>query len=227
MALKPAVDVVSRQAHRSGVIVSGACPPLLGVEHIDNPNRRQCRNFNDAIIAMLKQDGSKITTVILISRWVLWATGEYPKEEGGRHHVIKDDLSTNPLISDNLNVFSRGLKRTVEELNRLGLSVVILGNVPEIGWNVPVTLAKAKFYGRPIPSSPTLNQALQRSAVADRVIAELAKTFDLKFVSLDRILCQSNCKVVHEGHSMYWDNDHISRYGARNFLGPALMGKIW
>ena len=94
------------------------------------------------------------------------------------------DLSTNPSISDNLNVFSRGLKRTVEALNRLGLSVVILGNVPEIGWNVPVTLAKAAFYGHAAPSPPTLNQALQRSAVADRVIAELAKTFDLKFVSL-------------------------------------------
>jgi peptidoglycan/LPS O-acetylase OafA/YrhL len=232
ISLMPAVGVAGRHVHRSGVFASAAgCPPLLGVIPIDAKGRQskeqRCLNFNDAIIAMLKQDSKKITSVILAARWALWATGLHASQESGSNIVIKDDQSSNAAISNNIGVFARGLNRTVVALNRLGLSVVILGNVPEIGWKVPVTLARAAVFGQPGPSPPTLNQVLQRSAGADRVIAELTKTLDVRFVPLSGILCQINCKVVHEGHPLYWDDDHISFYGARMILGPALVGRIW
>jgi len=227
IALMPAVDVAGRHARRSGVVAgSNACPPLLGVQRIHADGRR-CRNYNDAIIAMLKQDRMKITTVILAARWALWATGLRAPQESGKNTVLQDDQSTTAAISDNIVVFSRGLKRTVEALNRLGLSVVIFGNIPEIGWNVPMTLTRAAFLGRPAPSPPTLNQVLRRSAGADRVITKLTKTLDLRFVPISEILCQSKCKVVDQGHPIYSDDDHLSLYGASMVLGPALVGRIW
>ncbi|GBF28154.1 O-acetyltransferase OatA [bacterium MnTg02] len=227
IALMPAVAVAGRHARRSGVVAAAyACPPLLGIQHIHTDGRR-CRNYNDGIIAMLKQDRMKITTVILAARWALWATGLPAPQEGGPNVVIKDDQSAIAAISDNIDVFSRGLKRTVEALNQLGLSVVILGNVPEIGWNVPTTLARAADLGRPAPSPPTLNQVLRRSAGADRVITKLVKTLDLRFVPISAILCQSTCKIVDQGHPIYSDDDHLSFYGASKLLGPALVGRIW
>lgn len=227
IALMPAVDVAGRHARRSGIVAgANACPPLLGVQRIHADGRR-CRNYNDAIIAMLKQDRMKITTVILAARWALWATGLRAQQEGGQNTVLQDDQSTTAAISDNIDVFSRGLKRTVEALNRLGLSVVIFGNIPEIGWNVPMTLTRAAVLGQSAPSPPSLNQVLQRSAGADGVITNLTKTLDLRFVPISGILCHSKCKVVDQGHPIYSDDDHLSLYGASMVLGPALVGRIW
>jgi len=229
-ALLPAVEVAAVKVGRKGLIATkGACPPLIGVRRIKSAGleTESCRDFNDSVLEMLTIEKRKIDTVILSARWALSATGQRVSGEVGRPVVIFDNASITPRFSDNINVFRRGLTRTVETLNRLGLSVVILGDVPEIGWHVPRSLATAAQYGVPSPQAPTLSTVLQRTAAADAIIRNLTSRLSVSFVPLANILCEPKCLVVWSGRPVYSDDDHLSFHGAKNVVGPALVNRLW
>ena len=227
-ALLPAIERAAMAGGHAGIFASqSACPPLLGVVRAGASHAEQCREFNDAIIGDLAANGQGIDLVILAGRWALSATGERYGTEPGLGVVIVDNESGEPSRAGNLAVFERGLHRTIAALVGMGKSVVVLGGVPEIGWNVPLNLANAEAWGHPPPPVPTAADVARRNITVDAAIERLGKIVPFRVVSLAGLLCPETCLVPHQGRPLYLDDDHLSRSGAAGFIGPLLSAQLW
>ncbi len=227
-ALLPAIESAALARGRSGMLASrSACPPLLGVVRQDMARAEQCRDFNDAVVRDLAANGQGVNLVILAGRWALLATGERYTNEPGLGVVIVDAESGAAIPNGNLAVFERGLQRTIAALVEMGKSVVVLGGVPEIGWNVPLNLARAEAWRRPTPPVPTAAEVARRNATVDAVFERLEASVPFRSVSLAALLCPDTCLVLHQDRPLYLDDNHLSRYGAAHFVGPSLGEHLW
>lgn len=227
-AVLPAVDYAAKLTGHAGYFVGdAACPPLIGVLRLRLNNARQCRDFNDDVLSYIEAQGDRIQVVILAGRWALLADGQYYKNEPGRDVVIVDKESTSANPAANLAVFERGLQRTVISLVKMGKSVVILGDAPEVGWHVPFSLAAAEAWQRQPPLAPTPAEVAKRNVMVDGVFKRLEGVAPFRNISLAAQLCPDECKVTYQGYPVYIDDDHLSAQGAVKLVGPALVKQIW
>lgn len=225
-ALMSAVEVALEAAGLSAYVAShAACAPLLGVERVDAYDPEGCVRFNEALAAMIDARAAKIDTVVLAGRWPLNVSGERAPGEDGRPAKLASLVDES--LTDNASVFRRGLEAVVARLRGHGLRVVILGGVPEIGWDVPPLLASRLRLGIPLPPVPTLAEIKQRHAAADHILAEVAGEQGAEIVPLAPLLCRPDCRVLERDLPLYADDDHLSIDGGRTVLGPQLVGRIW
>lgn len=122
----------------------------------------------------------------------------------------------------NAAAFARGLTATVAAIRATGRRVVIIDSVPEIGWDVPVTIGNGRFLGTADPAPPALADVTARNARANAVIAALARDPGVVRVSLAKTLCTPVCRVRAGEQLFYSDDDHMSASGARLVLAPLL-----
>jgi peptidoglycan/LPS O-acetylase OafA/YrhL len=227
-ALMPALEVALDAAGLSGYVAShSACAPLLGVRRADAYNADHCVRFNDALLRMVEARAGEIHTVVLAGRWPLNVSGERAPGEDGAPAVL---ASLEPAGSDpagNAAIFRRGLAAMVARLKASGLRVVILGGVPEIGWDVPALLASRLRLGLPLPPVPMLDEVKARHADADAILAAVAREEGAEVVPLVPLLCRPACDVRERDLLLYADDDHLSIRGGREVLGPRLVGRIW
>ncbi len=224
-ALYSAFDHVLRADGRAGYVAPhSACAPLLGVRRA-RPDWRRCARFNDAVIAMIETRETAIDTVILAARWALNATGERAAGEAGTG--VRLAPVDGAADAGNAALVRAGLEASVARLRAAGMNVILLGGVPEIGWNVPPTLALRLRLGLPAPPSPSLADVQDRNAEADKILAAVADRHDATFIPLAPILCASACRVLDGARPLYVDDDHLSVHGARHVVGPALAERIW
>jgi len=222
-AILPAVSEAAARAGRAGLFAGGeACPPLLGVT-TPMPN---CRAFNDAVIARLKDP--RIKEVILESRWAKYAEGTaYGVEPKGHPIVLRDDAcaADSPAPRDNHDVFARGLLRTVGRLKTLGKNLIIVAAVPEIGWPVPAVLARRALaqHTDTADANPRLGVYLARQKFALVAFEKLKHEHAARVLYPHRILCATgSCQVALNGVPLYRDEHHLSVLGARQ-LTPLLQ----
>jgi hypothetical protein len=162
--------------------------------------------------------------VILSARWPLNATGERAPDEPGdpvRLASTSDDYELS-----NSRAFEIGLGAFVERVTALGIDVIVLGGVPEIGWNVPHRLALAEFRDVDLPDPPTLEDLGSRHSEAEQILLRVAERQDVSFIPIAPLLCDPVCQVIDGAKPLYVDDDHLSRHGARNVLGPRLAPEL-
>lgn len=203
---------------RGKFIASPACPPLLGV---DRPGRTSCSQFNQSVLRMLSR-APEIKTVVLGARWALSAEGKRYAHESGTDVTLVDLEAADTARLPNYVVFETGLARTIDALHRLGKQVVLVGTIPEVGYDVPSAYMVAQVTGRDANAivSPALADYRVRTRHVAAVFARVARRTPVSFVDPSRYLCTSRCLVVRAGRPMYRDDDHLSTYGSY-FLSPA------
>ena len=200
------------------------CVPLIDVRRV--VEWENCIRLTSSVLAILESPGSTFDTVLIHARWALMVTGDpLPDEVGDRVDLVSMNgaatLSNARLIED-------GLTRLVKRLRAAGLRVVLIGGVPEIGWNVPERmLVQSRFSGAKPMGSPTLEAVKARNVSAERILSKLAGEEGVEFVSLAEAFCRPQCETVRDGHLLYHDDDHLSRYAAERILGPYLRTRLW
>ncbi|MET0407091.1 MAG: acyltransferase family protein [Hyphomicrobium sp.] len=209
-AVYPGIDHASRAKGVRGFFASAAsCPPLIGV----GEKGSACREFNDEMIKFLHAR-PEIETVILIARWPVYETGGRPPWGGTPRNpaVLVDDESPDPQSRSNAVVFMRGIKRTIDELIALDRRVVIIAEVPEMGWSVPHHLYLQAYWGDPLPPIPSLADLDRRNAGVLAAFEAVEKPGKVRVVRVAPALCQSGCPVMYRNRSAYWDDNHFTAF---------------
>ncbi len=199
--------------------------PFIGVYRGDYPRWFKYaeikRNFFNFIVK------HKINLVFLCGRWAYYLKSYYKFEGKGLRPVIICDNATSPCsghsFESNLAVFKRGLERTLKFLKEQNVKVVVLLDVPEIGWDAPKVLAKKyllEHWGVRVQSKyfpPTLEEYYERQ----REVIELFEDAERKYgITLIRTYVPffKNSKYVRlfdeSGYLLYSDDDHLSIHGA-------------
>jgi hypothetical protein len=223
-ALMSAVGVAMDAQARSAYLASySACPPLLGIRHFGDGERAGCDKFVDAMVDFVAARDA-IDLVVLAARWPVYVTGEPAPGESKSHFRMAATDGTDGLTNPAL--VERGLSALVSRLNQSGVRVVVLGGVPEVGWNVPRTLARTLKLGLAPPALPTLETFAARHAGAQQILRDVARSNEAAFVPLAPLLCEPVCAVVDGSRPLYIDDDHLSAYGAREILGPKLAVEL-
>lgn len=214
MALGDVIANSLGRADRSGIVMAkAACGPLMGVRRYDREDV-ECVSYNEAVGALISAL-PRVDTVVLASRWAINAVGTRFGEEPGLPKVISAEG-----LSGNAQAFSDGLERTLVFLRSRKVRVVILTQVPEVGWEVPSVLARVRAFSRPSPDAPSLAAYRDRQRLVTKTFRGLAQRFDFRVVDLEPRMCPgTSCRVQDDrGEPLYRDDDHLSAAGNR-YLG--------
>ncbi len=196
------------------VATKDACPPLLYIEKL---NRLSCHKFNLAVLKYIS-DKQGIEVVLLAARWTYFANGTRYKNESGATAKLVDIQSNSNAEIPNITLFDIGLKRTIENLQRLGKKVVLVSPVPEIGYDVPSAYFVSKITEREVDSiiSPSSDEYYQRNQSVLSIFASMEKEHNIEIVNPSKYLCDKEyCKVIADDISLYRDDDHLSTFGSK------------
>jgi peptidoglycan/LPS O-acetylase OafA/YrhL len=216
-------SAVDRSATLNGlageIIVASGCPPLYKTVRQD---RLTCDLLNTEVMTYLSAH-EEIRTVIMAARWTFVVKGDYDKRKESYPVKLIDLQATGPDDADNTSVFETGLRRTVERLRELGKTVVLVGPVPEIGYDVPSAVFVASKTNRDVDSliSPTVSEHQERNATVTAIFSDLQeKTAVAAIVNPSKYLCDLGyCRVAINNAPLYRDDNHLSTSGAR-YLSP-------
>ncbi|TXC70915.1 acyltransferase [Sphingomonas ginsenosidivorax] len=222
--------------HGYGVLqmTAASCPPLLGatLRMTEHPGAsRACAAFNTAAITRAASD-PRVKLVVLTAFW--------QSPFSTRAQVMGDGLvDTDPAgrARTNADELRIALTRTLVTLRRAGKSVLVLGDVPWIGFDpalhawsgvLPARRAIERRVSPALGSDGTAPRALVSPLDDDasRIVAASATAVPgVRHVALRAILCDAQrCRTGDDDMPFYIDTQHLSRAGADFVLAriPAL-----
>lgn len=225
-ALRPAFDSISAFANRRGSLWNlGGCPFLIGTRRVPDPklvNNADCEQFQMDVFQALEAS-PEITTVIVVNRWAPIFTG-IASEIGGSYRVdLLDAHSKTVSPTETTEAFERSLQRTVDALTSIGKEVILIGGVPEAGFDVPTILALSLFNGSGQMKvySPDFHETT--NLLLDSKFAEIAKNRPGVFsISVREAFCESECRISHDGVPLFYDDDHMTASAAKSVVSPVL-----
>ena len=219
LAMASALNLSAQRQGVAGLLaVRTGCPPLLDIER---PGRSWCEEFNHAILERAASE-TDIDTVILAARWAISATGTRYKNEEGRDISLIDLRNPDADGVSNAELFDTGLTRTVAALEALGKTVVLVTQIPEVGFDVPSANYAARFTGRDVNLSiaPSLLEYGERNADVHATFARLAADHSLTIIDPAALFCAADvCNVVEDGMPLYRDDNHVSLLGCVRISG--------
>ena len=225
LALASGINLSAIDANAAGLTaLRTGCQPLLGIER---PGRQTCAAFNDAVVRRLEAEPG-IRTVILAARWTMAADGRRYGNEPGRDVTLADVIAPGDAAVTNAELFERGLERTLDTLQQLGKTVVLIGQIPEIGYDVPSTNYSARLTGRDVSEmiAPDIDAFEARAGEVRRVLDAQSRRRSLRYVDPARRLCNAErCAVVVDGVPLYRDDNHLSLRG--NVYLQSLLAPIF
>jgi hypothetical protein len=221
------IDAIGKRAaaHNSSVRFFGSsgCPPIIGMEREDLENPCAARN-QQTLDEILRDAG--LTTVILIARYAVYLagyTGDFgPAEAQVQLNAYLSDESRARLSSDERNaLFVRQTATTVSRLLSAGKKVVLVYPVPEVGYDVPLTLARMARDRRDVTSfTRPFSYFQQRQAPVFDALDRAGDSSLIVRIYPHRLLCDGvRCIVYAGGKPLYRDDDHLSPAGA-DFVAP-------
>jgi peptidoglycan/LPS O-acetylase OafA/YrhL len=213
MAIMPGLDQAGVVNHAAGLVAGRpGCQPLLGVYR---QVIRTCLPYNNEVLALAERS-SEIRVVFLVGRWGIVANATQYRNKFRPNMYIRDDSTREQSVLENRRVFARGLRRTVDRLVRAGKRVIIVAQVPEVGYDVPLTMARMRLFRRFFEIRPTRTEYLEYQRNAMDAMAALAAEHLVEVIHPDEVLCAAIfCDVEQGGHPLYFDDHHLSAYGAR------------
>jgi hypothetical protein len=213
-ALASVVSEAARGENATGLFAgSGGCAPLLGVSRT-TARAFPCEAFNDRVIGLVRGDPA-LRTVLIASRWTLTADGRRYGSEGGNAAFVRDAQSRAVSIAENRAVFRRGLERTLSALRDAGRRVAVVGPIPEVGFDVPTTLARNRWFDRASRIEPTRTEFLERQRVVIDTLIDLQRQFGFELIEPHDVLCDAlQCRIASANRVFYSDDNHLSITGA-------------
>jgi peptidoglycan/LPS O-acetylase OafA/YrhL len=208
-----------------GVAIFGGgdgCPPLLNVVSKDSSGKdtRKCLLKTTSSLKKIMSEPS-IKEVVLISRGPLYTTskgfGDLDAERYGEWVLHYSNEKQG--FRSNSEVFFGALESTLDALISSGKKVTYLHDVPELGFDIRVCLAK-----RPLSLTekvktpcavPKVEFDQRNRDFKARVNKILQARPTIRVIDLSEALCdESNCYGGKDGVLFYTDDDHLSHRGS-------------
>lgn len=216
-AIRPAIEDFILEKKLSAVqFTSPGCRPLLDVYA---NNSRKCINFIEASLNQVL-DSEYINYVILHGYWRVAYTGSGYRNT---NYILKGKSLDAPQ-GGNEELFAYGLKSLVEKIVATGRQVIIVGDVPEIGFALPIAYAKHLVFETPFDAIKKITYDPTKSVITD--IVDQFSEEGVFFVDLEKHICPSpQCQLIRNGKPIYRDGDHIT-FEFSKTLGDMFSGII-
>ena len=226
-ALRPAIQNAAIFRNQAGTLwFHGSCPLLVDVHRTGDIYDAPCNAFKARAMNALEHS-PEIRTVVLAARWAPILTGVTPEGGTTNRKFLKDGESAELSEAESERVFRRGFSKAVDRITALGKQVIVLGGIPEPGFDVPNILALAAFNRR--ASSPSVDRqiAAEREQRVSGILREVVgQHAGAHYIPMWDIFCAKECAVVKDGVPLYSDLDHITYKAAVAVIGPVLDARL-
>ncbi len=222
-ALTPALSLQANQHGLSGFIVTQSSnAPLLGIDGIDANKMVEMQHiYNDDVISFITMH-PEIKTVFLTAIWEWYSRGIHFGNADGRLIQLKDTRNARA-SSSNQALLTIGLTRTVDALIGLGRKVVIISDVPDIGYNTLRIYWLSNKIGIPFNDNmlPSITNYRERNKNVYAMLHALSLRRNVTIIYPEsRLVDKSGQTIIMANNKLlYRDSHHLSNYGAE-FIAP-------
>lgn len=203
-----------------------ACPPLLGLDVVlGNYAKGVCRSANQKRVEYIKRN-PEIRKIYLVARWALY-TNETVKPSNKKYYLINDkhhEIS----MSESLKVFKESLSETIYEYENIGVKVILLLQPPEQKISPDLVYSRMRNNKNSSPQEKAQyieKYSIEKSDHFDiqsknrEIINAFESNEAIQIVNFDTLFCTENkCLFGDESHSLYRDNNHFNKFGARKIV---------
>ncbi len=184
-----------------------SCGPYHELAQIDAAGAQawaeDCIGFNRDVLSWLGTQ-HQVDLVVLSSKFHALNS---PQLLNGRGEILTGDPT------DRLRA---ALVRTVQEIQALGIPVVVMGPSPKQHWDIGQCLVRREVYGRP---EDACDFVLSKTITPQREAFLEAVAQEVPFYWLQRDICPDDlCDTYREGRILYQDSGHLTVEGS-TFLG--------
>ncbi len=204
------------------VALRDACPPVAGVNRVANglSRRDDCGRGNAEVFAAILASPD-IQTVILAARWAYYAeTNRFGAEKGGRAFIVTD-AARERSVENSRRQLETALAEEVGALARAGKRVVLLGQVPEMGFNASRCVLMTSL-ARSDPGVCDIPRARvdERQKFAAAMLARVAAAHDnARYLDPRAVLCDASvCGARLDGVPAYRDDNHLTAAAASRVI---------
>jgi peptidoglycan/LPS O-acetylase OafA/YrhL len=195
-----------------------ACPYLIDLER-DKVCGDDAEKLFDDIDKL-----ESIKTVILASRWSLYATNLWfgSAEESEKRHEISAPSNSALVLPE--EILFQSLNKSVAQLLAANKSVVLLLNVPELGID-PSRCVARPFRSTPIACVVKRVDFESRSKPMGKIVKKLKEIYpEIVVFDPSNLLCnETECHGRDQGGYLYRDDDHVSFYGASKIASAVVL----
>ncbi len=194
------------------------CPPLPGILKTNFPGGEACLRYTDAALSLLLALDS-VELVVIHARWALSVEGTRFGDEPGRPYILDDTRHRHAEPGDNPAHVARALRRAVQALRAAGKRVLLIGGVPESGYDVPRAAFASVMLGQPRPLRQARAVFERRQERSRAMLRDVAAEMQVDLLDPAGFFCDDRyCVATRDGVALYRDDDHISPAGAAPIL---------
>lgn len=197
----------------------GGCPFIMGVRRFTR--KYPCDEFIEDVFADLKR--RDIKTAIILDRRNAYLMGNGAVFNDGRAEIIDVSLyavSLGPDAEASLQKaeVERLHLKTITRLREMGLRVILIYPVPEIGIHVPdEIMTRLQSGDLPLTLTRGLHDGRQKALESLKALAWKDPNI-VTFDPADTFCSDAICKTHSDREIYYTDRDHLSRAGTELFL---------
>ncbi|MCF8384021.1 MAG: acyltransferase [Chlorobium sp.] len=219
-AFIPALNKMANKYDITGyLLTTSGTAPVMGIERLGHETAWE--PFNQGVIDFIRSK-PEIKTVFLAARWAIYTNGTRYKNEEGTAVIL---TNVNEIRGkSNALLMEEGLFRSVDTLLSMKRNVVLISQIPEIGYDIKKLIWNAsRFSPKLLKLSPTIDEYRKRNKEAIKILQQLsAYNKNVTLISPESMLFDNDGKVIliHNKKSLYRDDDHLSTTGSL-FIAPA------
>lgn len=216
-ALGQLCDSLATEVGITGYLASrGGVAPLVATWR---SGHEEAADWNDEVLRFVEQ--KRIRDVILISRWAIHVE---KTPEGLTRSLLQDAASTERSCEASRDVLRRGLSRTISKLESLGARVWIMKQVPcQSGDPIRKLVAAARRGDDSPPDGISLSEHRHNQESVTAILNAVASPGTTLVDPTPACFTESGrSRIGTLQQSYYSDDNHVSRHGANELVGPAL-----
>lgn len=193
-----------------------SCAPLFGYEgdgsrKTDDPQK--CQQSGERLRQLLDKQPS-LQLVVIVARWGLYAGP--PLSEPG----IKAPEPASAASNRTGPQFGRLLRGTVETLAGHGRSIVVFGPLPELAFDLPPAILKAKLKHEPAVFPVDWKVFRDRQQDILPALADIDSIPNVHVFYPHKVFCTGQtCATSDSGHAYFVDGNHLSPAGVDRISG--------
>lgn len=204
-AIAPGFDQLGIEINQKGLLLKQAgCMPALNIT--DQDLSKECQQFNQDVVRII--DNGQFQQIFIIGRWLA-----YPRWMSGTSQAKGTEQSRQRL--------AELLTNTIQYLQHKNINVTLLAQVPPItAHTMPASaLGRSAYYhGEPMDLRSRTDEYLKSQDHILSIFKTLESKTGVTIIYPHQFLCdETYCMITHNGKSLYYDDDHLSGYGAKYF----------
>ena len=221
-SLEPALHKKSMESERNGKNYTyAACQPTFNAIGKSHEEKSICDKFRTDFLNHLQTDLIP-ETIIVSARWAQIIEAEsFDNGEGGKEGGTRELNQPHSNKKTNVNLRMDAYANSLRVLLNSGRKIVLIYPIPEMGWNVPRRMLRLYALNGEIngdTASISYQVFQKRNLNAYRVLDSLGEHENLIRIYPEKILCDTyvpgRCVAHVEGNPIYYDDDHMSEFGA-------------